>query len=108
MVLAIKTYFQSIGMSAEFSSQTPEITQEGIVIELSMVDHRWIIYRRLEQMAIPCWCSLGQPLRVQVDSGLAVLQLWSIIRQVTASRGEHIDWLQRCWSMHTSTPLPDH
>jgi hypothetical protein len=108
MVLAIKIYFQSIGMSAEFLSQNSEIDHEGIVIELSMVDHRWIIYRRLKQMAIPCWCSLGQPLRVQVDSSFAVLQLWSIIRQVTASRGEHIDWLQRCWSIHTSTPLPDH
>ncbi|MBE9077084.1 hypothetical protein IQ241_07200 [Romeria aff. gracilis LEGE 07310] len=68
--------------------------------ELMQVDpiDRWSIYHRLQELSIPCWCERGQPLRVQVKSAIAALQLWSVTRQVMASRSEQIERLERCWN----------
>ena len=58
---------------------------------------RWEIYHRLQELQIPCQCSPNQPLRVQLDHATAAIQLWSVVRQLTAPRSELISWLNLCW-----------
>jgi len=60
---------------------------------------RWSVFYRLQQLSIPCRCDRGQPLQVQVNGTTAAIQLWSAIKQVTASRKEHLEWLERCWEV---------
>ncbi|NEQ97518.1 MAG: hypothetical protein F6K30_12470 [Cyanothece sp. SIO2G6] len=59
--------------------------------------HRWSIYHRLLDLDIPCTCSMGQPLRVEVNHPSTAFQVWSVVRQITASRSDKIDWLNTCW-----------
>ena len=61
--------------------------------------HRWNIYRRLQELAIPCECSPYQPLQVSLLSPMMVVQLWSILRRETAPRHEQLTWLERCWKL---------
>lgn len=70
------------------------------VIEVSGID-RWQIYRRLQELQIPCQCAAHQPLQVEIHSSNAAIQLWSAIRQVSAPRDELVDWLDRCWYQQT-------
>lgn len=58
---------------------------------------RWHIYHRLQAVDIEYKCSLHQPLRVRIDSPAQLLQVWSVLRQVEASRGCLIPWLETCW-----------
>lgn len=58
---------------------------------------RWFIHRRLQQLEISCQCSSNQPLVVEINSPVAVAQLWSVLRQLTGSRQELIAWLETCW-----------
>ncbi len=58
---------------------------------------RWEIYYRLLDLAIPCSCQTGQPLRVHIHNAQAAIQLWSVVKQATASRDEQVDWLNSCW-----------
>lgn len=58
---------------------------------------RWFIYRRLQQLEISCQCGSQQPLVVEINSPVAALQLWSVLRQLNASRRELIQWLETCW-----------
>ncbi len=73
-------------------------SEAGEVIEISLAD-RWQVYIRLQQLDIPCSCATNQPLRVQVQNSVAAIQLWSVGRQLTASRRELTLWLDRCWSL---------
>lgn len=66
------------------------------IIQVDCVD-RWHVYHRLEQLAIPCLYQYGQPLRVSVHDAVTAIQLWSVLRQVMASRQDHLNWLARCW-----------
>ncbi|MGV0026898.1 Asr1405/Asl0597 family protein [Phormidesmis priestleyi] len=59
--------------------------------------HRWQIYHRLRELEIPCSCVAYQPLMVQVDSAIAIIQLWSVMRQITTPRQKLADWLEDCW-----------
>ena len=58
---------------------------------------RWQVYKRLQELDIPCWCEANQPLRVEIKNPLAVVQLWSVMQQLTASRQELICNLEHCW-----------
>lgn len=69
---------------------------ESIQVQVDPIT-RWNIYYRLLDLSIPCSCKMGEPLRVCVQDTLAAIQLWSVIRQATASRKEHIEWLNTCW-----------
>lgn len=62
---------------------------------------RWNIYHRLLDLSIPCSCETGKPLQVCIENPVDALQLWSVIRQATASRNEHIDWLNTCWEVQS-------
>lgn len=58
---------------------------------------RWQIYRRLQELEISCRCSTERPLQVEIDRPLAIVQLTYVVKQLTASRSELIDWLDDCW-----------
>ncbi len=58
---------------------------------------RWQVYQRLQELEIKCWCEPNQPLRVEIDNPLAVVQLWSVMQQLTASRQELICYLEHSW-----------
>lgn len=77
------------------SSSKIETKQE---IEISWGD-RWQVYRRLQELAIPCECGTNQPLRYQIQDVTAAMQLWSVVRQLTVPRRELASWLERCWQI---------
>lgn len=77
------------------SSSKTEADQE---IEISMGD-RWQVYRRLQELEIPCQCGTNQPLRYQLNDIAAAIQLWSVVRQLTVPRRELASWLERCWQI---------
>jgi hypothetical protein len=80
-------------------SREPQLEQSAtILIQIDRVD-RWDVYYRLQQLSIPCWCQQGQPLEVQAYSAIAVIQIWSVIKQITASRQERLAWIKRCWQI---------
>ena len=60
---------------------------------------RWQIYRRLQELEIPCHCSTNQPLQVEIDSPLAIAQLCSVVELSIAPRSELIDRLENCWKL---------
>lgn len=62
---------------------------------------RWQIYHRLRELEIPCRCAAHQPLTVEVNSTIAAFQLWSVVKQVSTSRLELADWLERCWQLRS-------
>jgi hypothetical protein len=71
-------------------------TQIRHIVEVNWAD-RWQVYQRLQELDIPCWCEVDQPLKVAVDNLTAAVQLWSVMRQFTASRQDLIVTLEYCW-----------
>ncbi|MEB3182113.1 MAG: hypothetical protein VKL59_24210 [Nostocaceae cyanobacterium] len=67
------------------------------IVEVNWAD-RWLIYRRLQELEIPCCCSTNQPLTVDIGDAIRAVQLWSVIRQLTARRQDLIDSLESCWN----------
>ena len=59
---------------------------------------RWQIRRRLDELSIDAVCQKDGSLVVEVDNGIAIAQVHSVVRQVTGSRPTLADWLERCWS----------
>lgn len=68
----------------------------GQVITIPLGD-RWCIYRRLQELCIPCACLIDGSLRVNVNHGLALILVRSTVQQFLASRQELVTWLERCW-----------
>lgn len=66
------------------------------VIEVNWLD-RWSVYKRLQEIGIPCSCSVNQPLTAVINSPIALVQLWSVLRCCTSSRQEMILFLHKCW-----------
>ena len=58
---------------------------------------RWQIYRRLCELGISCSCAAYQPLTVQINSPIALIQFWSVMRQATLPRQILAEGLERCW-----------
>lgn len=58
---------------------------------------RWYVYSRLQQLAVPCSCKIGQSLQVEVETAGSAIQLWCVIQQVTAPRPVLVNRLERCW-----------
>ncbi|MBZ8181743.1 MAG: hypothetical protein SAL07_17255 [Oscillatoria sp. PMC 1051.18] len=63
---------------------------------------RWQVYYRLQDLQIPCRCATNQELQVEVYSPTGAIQLWSVVRNLTASRRDLINWLNCCWQLETS------
>lgn len=77
-------------------STTNSQSEINQVVEVNPSD-RWSVYRRLQELDIPCKCSTNEPLTVAIHSPLTAVQLWSVNKQQTATRNDLIDWLNHCW-----------
>ena len=66
------------------------------VVEVAPSD-RWLVHRRLQELDIPCNCSTNKPLTVELYSPMTAIQVWSVHKQLTATRHDLIDWLNHCW-----------
>jgi hypothetical protein len=60
-------------------------------------DERWEIYHRLQGLQIDCKYSTDKNLEVNVHSPHQLLQVWSVLRQTSASRASLVSWLETCW-----------
>jgi hypothetical protein len=60
---------------------------------------RWQVCRRLQALEIPCCCNANGGLEVEINSPLAAIQLWCVIKQLTAPRSELVGQLNRCLSL---------
>jgi hypothetical protein len=58
---------------------------------------RWSAYYRLQELDIPCACAKDGTLEVEVNHAQALVLARSAIRQLTSTRQEDLDWLERCW-----------
>lgn len=65
------------------------------VLAINWVD-RWQVYQRLQELEIPCWCGMNEPLRLQVKTVQQAIQLLSVLKQFTTSRQELVKWLEQC------------
>lgn len=79
----------------EQSSTNPTDSQ---VVAVARCD-RWQVYRRLQDLEIPCCCNSNGGLEVEINSPLAAIQLWCAIKQLTAPRSELAAQLNRCWQL---------
>ena len=68
------------------------------IVQVSWLD-RWQVYKRLQELEIPCWCGVDQPLRAQINTVKQAAQLISVLKQVSASRAELAEWLEGCWQI---------
>lgn len=59
----------------------------------------WSAYRRFQDLSIQSHISTGTPLQVEISNPQTAVQVWSVIKQVTGSRSELIDWLDHCWEI---------
>lgn len=66
------------------------------VVEVGRTE-RWQVYRRLQELEIPCKCQTNQALTVEIGSIAAAIQLWSVVRQLNGKRQDLIEVLERCW-----------
>jgi hypothetical protein len=68
----------------------------GDIVQVNWID-RWSVYKRLQELEIPCCCAAQQPLRANINNCRDAIQLISVMKQLTASRQELIHNLERCW-----------
>lgn len=61
--------------------------------------YRWEVFRRLQALEIDCQCSTNEPLLVNLDSPQTLIQIWSVMRQLTGKRDQLVDWLNECWNI---------
>ncbi len=66
------------------------------VVEVDWLD-RWLVYKRLQELEIPCSCETNQPLTVQISNPVDLVQVWSVIRHFSASRQQLIRILKKSW-----------
>ncbi len=79
--------------------EAPKTAEDTVEIEHIDWAQRWQAYRRLQELSIPCWCASYRPLRVRLSSFHAMIQLDSVLRQLTHNRWELASWLERCWQL---------
>ncbi len=77
-------------------NQHPPSTAEGYLVSVARSD-RWQIYHRLQDLQIPCTCTPDGLLRVSVNTCMSAVLVRSTVQQLICSRGELVDWLERCW-----------
>lgn len=70
--------------------------QQKYVVEINRAD-KWQVYMRLQELDIPTWCETNQALTVEVTNATAAIQLWSVVRQLTAKRQDLVLALEQCW-----------
>ncbi|MGF1536851.1 MAG: Asr1405/Asl0597 family protein [Elainellaceae cyanobacterium] len=58
---------------------------------------RWSVFLRLQELSIPCQCGYNRPLRVDVNTAAAVVQVWSVVQRLVKSRNDLTAHLEQCW-----------
>lgn len=86
-------------LRVHMSYPNPELETDQVV-EISLAD-RWLVYRRLQELSIPCVCRMNQPLRVTVTNPTTAMQLWSVCQQWNAPRNQLVRFLETCWNLQT-------
>ncbi len=66
------------------------------VLDINWAD-RWQVYQRLQELGVSCVCEINQPLMVEVNNPTAAIQIWSVIKQFTASRQDLIENIENSW-----------
>lgn len=66
------------------------------LIKIARCD-RWQAHQRLEELGIFSSCLADGSFQVEVYSPLTVVQLQSVLCQLTAPRQQLIDRLEQCW-----------
>ncbi len=61
--------------------------------------HKWDIYHRLKALEIDCQCQTNQPLLIQLNTTQSAIQVWSVVKHLSAPRQELVSWLNRCWQL---------
>lgn len=84
--------------SAPLSSPSPALT---LPLDLDRVA-TWEVYRRLQDLSIPCHCGVHQPLRVSAATPLALAQIWSVVKTQIAPKADQVAHLNRCWQQRIS------
>ena len=60
---------------------------------------RWQIRQRLLDLSILATCTPDGNLHVEVNSGVDVIQVRSVLQQFQSRRAELVDWLEDCWTV---------
>ncbi|MEM1367328.1 MAG: Asr1405/Asl0597 family protein [Cyanobacteria bacterium P01_H01_bin.15] len=76
-------------------------TCKSIAINIDRIN-AWTVFFRLQQLGIDCHYGQNKPLVVEIISPSEVLQVWSVIQQITASRHDNLSRLERCWKAELS------
>jgi hypothetical protein len=58
---------------------------------------RWQIQRRLSELSIQSQCDPFGNILVEVQYGVEIAQIHSVVRQCRSDRSELVAWLERCW-----------
>lgn len=74
------------------------------IIQIARCD-RWQLHQRLQELGIQCGHTETGQLWVEVNDPIAMLQIRSVVRQLTSSRQELAYWLESCWQLITLEPL---
>ncbi|MBD2459894.1 hypothetical protein H6G89_02445 [Oscillatoria sp. FACHB-1407] len=72
------------------------LTPNAQSIPVSRVD-RWSVYRRLQELMIPCWCLSDGSLWVEINNSTTAILVRSVIQHCIAPRRELVTWLEHCW-----------
>ncbi|HEY9697944.1 MAG TPA: Asr1405/Asl0597 family protein [Trichocoleus sp.] len=75
------------------------LTRQAIIIDRST---RWQALQRLQELEISCSCSSDGGLIVEVNTPTAIVQVQSVVQQLTASRRSLVHQLDRCWNLPSS------
>jgi hypothetical protein len=72
----------------------------GQVVQISRCD-RWQAYHRLQELSIACHPTEDGHLQVDASNLTEMLQVRSVIQQLTVSRQVLVSWLERCWNVES-------
>ncbi|MGC1309606.1 MAG: Asr1405/Asl0597 family protein [Phormidesmis sp.] len=93
----------SENLSDNLSQNTATARPDAVIIDC---EDRWQVYHRLQMLGIDASCKSFQPLQVTVNSPTEAIQLWSVIRQLSAPRHQLIAALYQSWQLkpHSTSP----
>ncbi|MGK7894278.1 MAG: Asr1405/Asl0597 family protein [Xenococcus sp. (in: cyanobacteria)] len=74
-------------------------TDKNLQIVTIEWSRRWQVYHRLKALEIECYCRMNEPLKVIPNSPQQLIQLWSIVKEVTNTKQELVEWLNQCWQI---------
>lgn len=74
------------------------IASTAFKVDVPRID-RWLIYHRLQELTIPCWCLEDGSLSVEVKDSIAAILVRSVVHRFVASRQELLKGLENCWQI---------